>query len=579
MKINMNKMPIHSLEAFFSINGRYAASAQEKDCCFLCYIGFDQSDTFPSRLIHCEKQFLTAAAARGAGYFRTDKLPFRPTPDEVSAYQQILGQINSLTESKLDGLHFAFNNPVLDSNVTSAIQKTRALFTQVQTTCSDSMLNNFTTKLLYWIDTYFPKLFLPGFTPQASPKFVFHGPVKLQEYLFLYLLTQVGCDILYLNTQAHPDLPQKCLALSQVHEDANRGSLTLPPFIDQKVSVETVSTPSQENGAHAQTSTAQQKTPPSRSPEIPHKQGSALSHAPVSRPPDRPSEHTGSIKASVPMPPNTSNISSGCIASIPMPPYQRNENTGGCTATIPMQTSPSIQRRSSMSTIQSQPAASGNMPMPHKPARQSSPGPVPSPPPRPVASISQTELDYEQLASMASSVVMVEVADNKGQPFKSGSGVMIGRDGYILTNFHVTNEGALYGIRIEGEERIYETSRIVKYNPLFDLAVLQIDRQLTPIPLCQNRKLTRGQKVVAIGSPLGLFNTVSDGIISAFRSVRDVPMIQFTAPISSGSSGGAVLNMYGELIGLSTAGFDDGQNLNLAVDYNTIRSFLGNLLG
>ena len=156
---------------------------------------------------------------------------------------------------------------------------------------------------------------------------------------------------------------------------------------------------------------------------------------------------------------------------------------------------------------------------------------------------------------------------------------MIGRDGYILTNFHVTNEGALYGIRIEGEERIYETSRIVKYNPLFDLAVLQIDRQLTPIPLCQNRKLTRGQKVVAIGSPLGLFNTVSDGIISAFRSVRDVPMIQFTAPISSGSSGGAVLNMYGELIGLSTAGFDDGQNLNLAVDYNTIRSFLGNLLG
>ena len=90
--------------------------------------------------------------------------------------------------------------------------------------------------------------------------------------------------------------------------------------------------------------------------------------------------------------------------------------------------------------------------------------------------------------------------------------------------------------------------------------------------------LVRGQKVVAIGSPLGLFNTVSDGIISGFRTVGARTMIQFTAPTSHGSSGGALLDLYGNLIGIITAGFDDGQNLNLAVDYQAILEFSGGLL-
>ena len=98
---------------------------------------------------------------------------------------------------------------------------------------------------------------------------------------------------------------------------------------------------------------------------------------------------------------------------------------------------------------------------------------------------------------------------------------------------------------------------------------------LYQIPLFKGDKpLVRGQKVVAIGSPLGLFNSVSDGIISGFRTIGDVDMIQFTAPISSGSSGGAVLNMQGEIIGISTAGFDSGQNINLAVDYRTVAAFV-----
>lgn len=89
----------------------------------------------------------------------------------------------------------------------------------------------------------------------------------------------------------------------------------------------------------------------------------------------------------------------------------------------------------------------------------------------------------------------------------------------------------------------------------------------------------RGQKVVAIGSPLGLFNSVSDGIISGFRVIDDVDMIQFTAPISHGSSGGALLNMYGEVIGISTAGIDEGQNINLAMGYECINLFVQGFTG
>ena len=156
----------------------------------------------------------------------------------------------------------------------------------------------------------------------------------------------------------------------------------------------------------------------------------------------------------------------------------------------------------------------------------------------------------------------------------TGSGIMIGNDGYILTNNHVASGGCFYSVRIEDDEETYVTNEVIKYNSVIDLAIIRIKKQLKPIPLYKGRKkLVRGQKVVAIGSPLGLFNSVSDGIISGFRNINDVDMIQFTAPISHGSSGGAVLNMQGEVIGISTAGIDSGQNINLAIGYENIQLF------
>ena len=195
--------------------------------------------------------------------------------------------------------------------------------------------------------------------------------------------------------------------------------------------------------------------------------------------------------------------------------------------------------------------------------------------PKPDKSTPQKPLEYEELARIASSIVMISVFDSNNTCFKTGSGIMIGEDGYILTNFHVVNGGVYFSVRMEEDQNSYETDELLKYNQDFDLALIRIDKKLQAVRIYQNQKeLVRGQKVVAIGSPLGLFNSVSDGIISGFRTINNQPMIQFTAPTSHGSSGGAVLNMYGELIGVSTAGIDDGQNLNLAVSYQTILPFV-----
>ncbi|NBH14350.1 serine protease [Lachnospiraceae bacterium] len=192
----------------------------------------------------------------------------------------------------------------------------------------------------------------------------------------------------------------------------------------------------------------------------------------------------------------------------------------------------------------------------------------------------RTEKTYEELASLASSVVLVGVHDNRGTLIGTGSGIMIGRRGYILTNNHVASGGCFYTVRIEEDDRVYKTEEVIKYNSVLDLAVLRIDRTLQPLPVYGGRqKLARGQRVVAIGSPLGLFNSVSDGIISGFRVIDDVDMIQFTAPISHGSSGGALLNMYGEVIGISTAGIDEGQNINLAIGYEGINLFIQGFTG
>lgn len=173
----------------------------------------------------------------------------------------------------------------------------------------------------------------------------------------------------------------------------------------------------------------------------------------------------------------------------------------------------------------------------------------------------------EELAQLSNSTVMIRTYDRSGHILGRGSGVVISHNGLIVTNNHVIEKGFYFGVIFEGmnEESQYETHTVINRNPDKDLALIKIPINTSPIVISRGEDIVRGQKVVAIGSPLGLMNTFSEGIISGFRKFTKCDYIQTTAPISPGSSGGALLNMYGELIGITSGGIIEGQNINLAV--------------
>ena len=155
---------------------------------------------------------------------------------------------------------------------------------------------------------------------------------------------------------------------------------------------------------------------------------------------------------------------------------------------------------------------------------------------------------------------MIAVYDEQGNFTGAGSGIAVSRDGYILTNLHVVGDGCLYAVRLENDEQVYPSRQIVKYHTGFNLAVIKIDKTLDPLRIYDGRnELVRGQKIIAIGSPMGMFNSVSDGIISGFRKTEQQEYIQFTAAVSEGSCGGALLNTYGEVIGINTAHIIKGE--------------------
>ncbi len=195
-----------------------------------------------------------------------------------------------------------------------------------------------------------------------------------------------------------------------------------------------------------------------------------------------------------------------------------------------------------------------------------------------VEKVSDNDLSYEELAKLSSSVVMIGVFNSQKKCIQTGSGVVISSQGHILTNFHVVAGGEYFSIRYENDNADYLTDNLIKYHNVYDLAIIKVQNHSQPIHIQKEAQLVRGQKIVAIGSPLGLFNSISDGIISGFRVIGNRDMVQFTAPISPGSSGGALLDLRGNLVGLITAHIHEGQNLNLAVDRKLIRDFASSFI-
>jgi S1-C subfamily serine protease len=169
-----------------------------------------------------------------------------------------------------------------------------------------------------------------------------------------------------------------------------------------------------------------------------------------------------------------------------------------------------------------------------------------------------------------------------------GSGFILDKSGHILTNYHVV-AGANRGVEVQLSDKRKFAAHVIGTDRTHDLALLQIDApNLQPVTLADSSQLNVGQKVYAIGNPFGLAGTMTRGIISAIRPIRNgegAPIedaIQTDAAINPGNSGGPLLNSSGEVIGINTMiasnGADQSSGIGFAIPINTAKAVLADLL-
>jgi serine protease Do len=163
----------------------------------------------------------------------------------------------------------------------------------------------------------------------------------------------------------------------------------------------------------------------------------------------------------------------------------------------------------------------------------------------------------------------------------SGSGVVIGRNGQILTNAHVVDGAAMLSVTLDSGVKV--RAHIMGLDSVLDLALIQIEATspLTPARLGDSSALRVGDEVATIGSPLGLAQTMTQGIVSGLNRIRpgltDEPMIQTDAPINHGSSGGPLVDRCGQVIGINTSFSDEAQLIAFAVPIDDAKAVLRDL--
>jgi hypothetical protein len=158
-----------------------------------------------------------------------------------------------------------------------------------------------------------------------------------------------------------------------------------------------------------------------------------------------------------------------------------------------------------------------------------------------------------------------------------GTGFAVDAKGVIATNLHVVAGAKEINVQLADGTK-YEVKRVDAIDLDRDLALIEIEpkQPMPTLSLGDSDKLATGDPVVAIGNPMGVLDdTVSDGLISSVRVLSEkLTILQISAPISPGSSGGPLFNSYGEVIGVATAILTQGQNLNFGVPGNYIKPLI-----
>lgn len=196
-----------------------------------------------------------------------------------------------------------------------------------------------------------------------------------------------------------------------------------------------------------------------------------------------------------------------------------------------------------------------------------------------VASAQSTppQKDIPTIAKAANgAVVSIVMSDKDGNPIAQGSGFLVSRDGLIVTNYHVIAEGSSALVKLP-DGAFYVVDGVLAFDKARDVAIIKPHGEnFRRLALGDSDHVEVGQEVVAIGNPLSLESTVSNGIVSGIRTDEELggKFLQVTTPISPGSSGGPLFNMEGEVVGITTMYIKGGENLNFAIPINEAKGLL-----
>jgi S1-C subfamily serine protease len=191
---------------------------------------------------------------------------------------------------------------------------------------------------------------------------------------------------------------------------------------------------------------------------------------------------------------------------------------------------------------------------------------------------------FERVSPSVVSIQAMKI--NKSKPQRRfetvvGSGVIIEKDGHVLTNAHVVDGAASLSVTLDSGEHV--PARTMGLDPVLDIALLRVESR-SPLPaarLGDSSSLKVGDEVVAIGNPVGLDQTMTRGIVSGLNRVLpgifEQPMIQTDAPINPGNSGGPLVDRCGHVIGINTFMSEDAQSIGFAIPSNAARNILRDL--
>jgi serine protease Do len=191
---------------------------------------------------------------------------------------------------------------------------------------------------------------------------------------------------------------------------------------------------------------------------------------------------------------------------------------------------------------------------------------------------------FERISPAVVSIQAMKI--NKAKPQRRfetivGSGVIIDKDGQILTNAHVVDGAASLTVTLDSGNKT--PARILGLDPVLDIALLRVDgaAALPAARLGDSSAVKVGDEVVAIGNPIGLDQTMTRGIVSGLNrllpGISDEPMIQTDAPINPGNSGGPLVDRCGGVVGINTLISEDAQSIGFAVPINAAKSILRDL--